>query len=142
MDILSLCTQKIYNPILNHISNNTPIPPINSFKTHHNLEDRKMESNRIKYKYPDRIPVIIENELNIPQIKNKYLVPIDLTVGQLLFVLRKRYKLDKEKALFMFINGIIPSSNSLIANLYNNNVDNDGFLYITVKEENVFGGKF
>jgi len=137
MNILSSYSQNLYPFFPN--KSNINISQNNSFKNQHSLEDRKMESYRIKLKYPDRIPVIIENELNIPQIKNKYLVPNDLTVGQLMFVIRRRYNLDKEKALFMFINGVIPSSNSLILNLYNNYSDIDGFLYINIKQENVFG---
>ena len=49
-----------------------------SFKEQNSLEKRKKESNHLRKKYPDRVPVIIEKmeQSNVPQIdKNKYLVP-------------------------------------------------------------------
>ena len=40
---------------------------------------------------------------DIPDIdKKKYLVPCDLTVGQFVYVIRKRIKLKPEKALFIY----------------------------------------
>jgi GABA(A) receptor-associated protein len=42
---------------------------------------------------------------DIPDIdKKKYLVPADLTVGQFVYVIRKRIKLQPEKAIFIFVN--------------------------------------
>jgi GABA(A) receptor-associated protein len=55
-----------------------------SFKATHDFEKRKKEADRIRQKYPDRIPVICEKapKSDIPDIdKKKYLVPADLTVG-------------------------------------------------------------
>lgn len=40
--------------------------------------------------------------------KKKYLVPSDLTCGQFVYVIRKRLKLPAEKAIFLFVNGVIP----------------------------------
>lgn len=46
---------------------------------------------------------------DIPTIdKKKYLVPADLTVGQFVYVIRKRIKLSPEKAIFIFVNEILP----------------------------------
>ena len=73
------------------------------FKT----EKRKSEAERIRAKYPDRVPVICEkaDRSDIPDIdKKKYLVPADLTVGQFHYVIRKRIKLAPEKALFFYKN--------------------------------------
>lgn len=75
------------------------------------VEKRKAEADRIRQKYPDRIPVICEKveKSDIPTIdKKKYLVPADLTVGQFVYVIRKRIKLSSEKAIFMFVNEILP----------------------------------
>ena len=66
---------------------------------------------RIREKYPDRIPVIVEKagRSDIPDIdKKKYLVPGDLTAGQFVYVIRKRIKLSPEKAIFIFVNNILP----------------------------------
>jgi hypothetical protein len=74
-------------------------------------EKRKAEAERIRAKYPDRVPVICEkaDRSDIPDIdKKKYLVPADLTVGQFQYVIRKRIKLAPEKALFVFCANTIP----------------------------------
>ncbi len=74
-------------------------------------EKRKSEAERIRAKYPDRVPVICEkaDRTDIPDIdKKKYLVPADLTVGQFHYVIRKRIKLAPEKALFLFCSNSIP----------------------------------
>lgn len=78
---------------------------------HTKTEKRKAEAERIRQKYPDRIPVICEKveKSDIPTIdKKKYLVPADLTVGQFVYVIRKRIKLSPEKAIFIFVNEILP----------------------------------
>ena len=114
------------------------------FKTKHNLVDRQTESSRIRTKYPERIPIICEKTNNssdsVPNLdKSKYLVPCDLTVGQFMFVIRKRMKLPSEKAIFIFVNGSIPSTNTIISNLYDSSKDEDGFLYVSYSGENTFG---
>lgn len=38
----------------------------------------------------------------------RYLVPADLTVGQFVYVVRKRIKLSAEKAIFIFVKNILP----------------------------------
>ena len=71
--------------------------------------------------------------------KNKYLVPPDLTIGQFLYVIRKRIKLTPEKSIFLFINNSIPSSSKIISQLYKDHKNEDGFLYIIYSGENTFG---
>lgn len=114
------------------------------FKLENSFESRIQESSRVINKYPDRITVICEkiNEKknDIPIIdKKKYLVPIDLTIGQFLYVIRNRMKLSPEKAIFLFISNSIPPNSSMIIDLYSQYRDPDGFLYITYSSENVFG---
>jgi GABA(A) receptor-associated protein len=38
----------------------------------------------------------------------RYLVPADLTVGQFVYVVRKRIKLSAEKAIFVFVKNTLP----------------------------------
>ncbi|RWV87262.1 hypothetical protein GW17_00050761, partial [Ensete ventricosum] len=38
----------------------------------------------------------------------RYLVPADLTVGQFVYVVRKRIKLSAEKAIFIFVKNTLP----------------------------------
>jgi GABA(A) receptor-associated protein len=101
-----------------------------------------MESHKIFEKYPDRIPIIVKkvDKSNVPNIdKTKYLVPKDLTMGQFLFVIRKRIKLRQEQGLYIFVNGTIPSTNEIVSNIYNKYKNNDGFLYVEYAGENTFG---
>ena len=69
---------------------------------------------------------------DIPTIdKKKYLVPSDLTVGQFCYVIRKRIKLAPEKAIFIFVNEVLPPTAALMSSIYEEHKDEDGFLYIT-----------
>ncbi|CAJ0649628.1 8076_t:CDS:2 [Entrophospora sp. SA101] len=104
------------------------------FKDEHPFEKRKAEADRIRQKYPDRIPVICEKveKSDIATIdKKKYLVPADLTVGQFVYVIRKRIKLSPEKAIFIFVDEVLPPTAALMSSIYEEHKDDDGFLYIT-----------
>jgi len=115
-----------------------------SFKSEHPADRRRAEAERIRIKYPDRVPVICERaeRSDIAEIdKKKYLVPQDLTVGQFIYVIRKRIKLPPEKAVFLFLSGGgIPATASLMSQIYQSSKDTDGFLYVTYSGENTFGG--
>jgi GABA(A) receptor-associated protein len=115
-----------------------------SFKRDHSFNLRRSESSRILEKYPDRIPVICEKsdvQSTLPDIdKKKYLVPRDLTMGQFIYVIRKRIKLSSEKSLFVFVNNQLVPTAALIAQVYERYVDDDGFLYVTYTGESTFGG--
>lgn len=113
-----------------------------SFKKTNTLEKRMAESKKILDKYPDRIPIIVEkgDGKNLPEIdKKKYLVPSDLTMGQFLYVIRKRIKLEPTKGLYIFIDNILPATSQTVGNIYNEKKDPDGFLYIVYQSENTFG---
>lgn len=113
------------------------------FKMQHSFDKRKEESTRIKEKYSDKIPVILEksSNSNIPQInKHKFLLTKDLTIGQFMYIIRQQIKLDSSQAIFLFVdNSTIPSTVKTIGNVYNDNADKDGFLYITYSAEQMFG---
>ena len=44
---------------------------------------------------------------------SRYLVPADLTVGQFVYVVRKRIKLSPEKAIFIFVKNILPPTGEM-----------------------------
>ncbi|KAE9616807.1 putative autophagy protein Atg8 ubiquitin [Lupinus albus] len=54
-----------------------------------------------------------------------YLVPADLTVGQFVYVVRKRVKLSPEKAIFIFVNNILPPTGAMMSAIYEENKDED-----------------
>ena len=106
------------------------------------FEQRVKECNRLMNKYTNRIPVIVtkSKNSNIPDIdKRKFLVPCEQTIGQMVYVIRNRIKLSQEKALFVFVNNILPPTGEILSEVYKNHKDPDGFLYVTYACENVFG---
>lgn len=111
------------------------------FKREFLFQTRSNESARVLIKYPEKIPVICEKaNNNLPEIeKKKYLVPNDITIGQFMYVIRQKIKLNAEEALYLFINGKIISNSALIGYIYQENKDEDGFLYIQYSKENTFG---
>ncbi|KAE9170341.1 hypothetical protein PF005_g27593 [Phytophthora fragariae] len=118
------------------------VATMGSFKKEHPFEKRQAEAQRIRFKYSDRIPVVCDKAYrsDIPDIdKKKYLVPADLTVGQFVYVIRKRIKLSPEKAIFIFINNVLPPTATLMSNIYKEQKDSDGFHYVTYRGENTFG---
>lgn len=106
--------------------------------------ERFKKAQVILEKYPDRVPLIVQPSKNdrasYPIDKSKYITPRDLTLLQLQQIIRKRIRFPSEKALFMFINNKLYPITSLIGNIYDENKDSDGFLYVTYCQENTFGG--
>jgi GABA(A) receptor-associated protein len=60
--------------------------------------------------------------------KKKYLVPADLTVGQFVYVIRKRIKLSPEKAIFIFVDETLPPTAALMSSIYEEHKDEDGYV--------------
>lgn len=91
------------------------------YKEEHPYEKRRAEGEKIRRKYPDRVPVIVEKspKARIGDLdKKKYLVPSDLTVGQFYFLIRKRISLRPEDALFFFVNHVVPPTSATMGSLY------------------------
>ena len=105
------------------------------------FEDRLKESQKMKETYPDKIPIIIDNDINIKNItKFKFLIPGILSVSNLMNCIRNIIKLEKEKAMFIFVNNnTLPCITSSINSIYEEYADPDGFLYIKVFLESTFG---
>ena len=102
-------------------------------------EERIKISQKINLKYPQRVPIIVDCKKDINLDKNKYIVPNDLTVGQFMYILKKRIKINYEQSIFLLCNNILIMNTELIKNLYNKYKDVDGFLYIIITLENTFG---
>lgn len=102
-----------------------------AYKQDHPFEKRVAEAARIREKYPDRIPVICEKDVgsDIPAVdKRKYLIPMDLTVGQFVYVIRKRISIPSDKAIFIFVNNSLPPTAALMSTVYEQHKDQDGFM--------------
>jgi len=113
-----------------------------TFKNEHPFEKRAEVASRLRAKYPDRIPVIVEKapKSDAPDLdKKKYLVPCDITVGKFVYEIRKHMKLSPEKAIFLFVNNVLPPTAALMSHIYERYKDEDSFLYVTYSGENTFG---
>lgn len=114
----------------------------NKFKNKLTFEKRKQESTNISKKYPGRVPIIVQKHRDciLPEVdKCKYLVPKDMTMGQFLFVIRKRIQLEPSHALFITINCKLTTASKTIGEVYSEEKDEDGFLYVIYTNENTFG---
>ncbi len=113
------------------------------FQKKFSFDKRRLEANRIIEKFPDKIPIIVEQGKSdkLPKIdKSKFLVPQDITVGQFMTIIRKRIQLSESDAFFLFVkNSVLPSNSTTMVNIYEAHKDEDGFLYMTYCGENVFG---
>jgi GABA(A) receptor-associated protein len=120
-----------------------PAEPVDvPFKESFPFPQRCAEAQRIREKFPGRVPVIVERaaRTDAPLIdKKKFLVPSDLTLGQFVYVIRKRINLPPEKALFLFVGNTLPTTGSLMRELFAQYMSEDGFLYCTYSGESSFG---
>uniref|UniRef100_A0A0K0FG30 Gamma-aminobutyric acid receptor-associated protein n=1 Tax=Strongyloides venezuelensis TaxID=75913 RepID=A0A0K0FG30_STRVS len=100
-----------------------------AYKDENPFERRLAEGKKIRNKYPDRIPVIVEKHptSRLKDLdKKKYLVPSDLT-------------LRPEESLFFFVNNVIPQTMTTMGQLYRDHFEEDLFLYIAYNDESVYG---
>ncbi len=115
---------------------------ISNYEKTTTFEERVEESSQIRYKYPDRIPVIVEKlpkSRAVPIDKNRYLVPNDLSMAKFIFVIRKRLNMSSESALYVYVNDTIPQISLPMFDLYERYKKKDGFLYLFYTMENTFG---
>jgi len=102
------------------------------------------EAERILAKYPDKVPVIVIRangaRATMPELKKwKYVVPRDLTMGQLMYLLRRHMTLPPEEALFLFVgNSLVPGSER-IADVWSRYRSEDGALHVIYSGESAFG---
>ena len=112
------------------------------YKKNVSEDTRIQECSRILNKYPDRIPIVVCKDKNCSLLdidKQKYLVPQDMSLGQFMYVIRKRIRLQPNEALFVLVNNSLIPSNKSLQEIYESNKDTDGFLYIVYSSENTFG---
>lgn len=113
-----------------------------SFKERFTFEQRLKEAKRIRKKYSDRVPIIVEKakKNDVPDIdKYKFLVPTDLTIAQFICVIRKRIRLTPDNALYIFINNMLPPQDALVGQIYKEQAEKDQFLYCIYGSESTFG---
>jgi GABA(A) receptor-associated protein len=93
------------------------------------------EAGKLREKYPDRIPVVVNTTGDLVINRSKYLVPDDLTLGEFIIVLRKRINIKACEAIYMFINGKIYPSNMQLKTI----CGESNFIRVSVAKESTFG---
>ena len=84
------------------------------------------------------IPKGIGNSRGCPAT-SKFLVPEELTIAQLLTIIRKRLTLEPTEAIYLFTNNTLPQTSQSLSSIYLEHKDEDGFLYTSIASENTFG---
>lgn len=109
--------------------------------------ERKKEIHRLMQKHPERIPIYIECDKrskvrpkNDDTFNKKFLVPNELCVSQLIYVIRKRFELNPEQAIYIFFNHQLISSDKTVKEIYDLHKNKeDDMLYAIYAIEATFG---
>ncbi|XP_010085256.1 PREDICTED: microtubule-associated proteins 1A/1B light chain 3C-like [Pterocles gutturalis] len=114
------------------------------FKQRKSLATRMHEVTEIRLKYPNKIPVNVENfpkEKTLPPLtRSKFLVSQDLPLAQFAVTLRTRLCLGSSQTFYLLVNNKgLPNMAITMQELYRDNKDEDGFLYLTYASQEMFG---
>uniref|UniRef100_A0A914WH20 Uncharacterized protein n=2 Tax=Plectus sambesii TaxID=2011161 RepID=A0A914WH20_9BILA len=116
-----------------------------SYKQRKSFEIRRSEADEIMRRFPDKIPILIErfkNETVLPQIdKMKFLVPADVTAGQLILLVRERLKVtSSQTSMYLLVNGRqLPCVTITTREMYEQYHDKDGFVYLSYSSHECYG---
>ena len=111
------------------------------YKDKHSFEERVAECKRLKDQYPDRIPVILEFDamLHKQKIKERFLVPEDLTMGQFMFVIRSQLQLTPSEAVYLMCRGHCIPNTDIFSEIGEKHKEKCGIVFMRLYKENTFG---
>jgi GABA(A) receptor-associated protein len=123
----------------------TPNNQMINYREITSFEERKKRSDSLLLKYANKLPVILEKssiEKYLPSIdKNKLLVSNELTVANIIQILKTNLKVNENNSLYIMVSkqNIMLSGSQSMSYIYNTYKSDDGFLYLEYCSENVFG---
>ncbi|GFX04401.1 gamma-aminobutyric acid receptor-associated protein-like 2 [Trichonephila clavipes] len=103
------------------------------YKKRKSLASRKEESKEIRRLYPSSVPIILEKAPNgkvATAQKEKYLVPRNLRVADLLLMVRKNIFLGADSSIYLIVGGKVLSPSWTMGEVFDKEKDEDGFLYL------------
>ena len=113
------------------------------YKLTKDKETRKKESQSLREKYPDYLPIVLEKDptCRLKELKKtKYLLQKKYTVNQFLQEIREKVEMQEGEALFLQAKlKYALSAEKTIEEIYNSYKDEDGLLYIMYSSELIFG---
>lgn len=114
-----------------------------TFRREHDLARRQERSARLKSKYEGRVPIILDAPDDLNLDTHKFIVNADMTVSQFLQQLRKDACVPPTQSLYLIVtsSATAPPLSQTIRNLAGEHGAEDGFTYLTAKQDNVFGGR-
>ena len=115
-----------------------------NFQIIYNYESRLHFVNKCKIQSPNSVPVFLYPASPYYQkvrLKtNKYIVRKDMSVAQFLYFIRGCLHPSISQGIILFTDqGGLPNISNSMGELYDRYVDIDGFLYLQIAMESVFG---
>ena len=99
----------------------------------------KKEVEKIKSRYPSRIPILCTYDYDDKKKQQKFLVPGTNTMGEFMCMVRQRIDLKAKEALFLIIKGKNLPNSMLLSEVIALYAEENGYIHVNVCKENCFG---
>jgi GABA(A) receptor-associated protein len=133
------------------IENSSNSSKYNNINTIESPQFTRKKIEQLLSKHPDRIPIVISSVSHKIHGINRFIVPLDMTVGGFMTLLRKKVELSVNESIFIFVKKNINSQSSVskgdilaptsatLGSLYEQHKDDKLVLNLAYEKENVFG---